>query len=160
MTLSIQGLNDLAGKKVNFNTQGTAAAYSGPLIFSRLGLVNTLLPLVIPSFFGSGFGVFLLHQYFRGIPGELVDAAQIDGANPGQILSRIFLPLSIPAFAALAIFIFLFSWNDLLHPMIYLGNPNTFTFPLGLSRFQNLNQQTNMWTIIMAGARGSFSRSA
>jgi multiple sugar transport system permease protein len=120
--------------------------------FRVIGWLDTLLPLIVPYCFGGAFGIFLLHQFFRGIPQELVDAARIDGASPGQIFLRVMLPLSGPALASLAIFQFLFSWNDLLQPLIYLNTERSFTFPLALTRFKNHVGGQYMWTVILAGA--------
>ncbi len=120
-------------------------------VFEKIHWVNTLLPLIVPAYFGNAFGIFLLYQFFKGIPEELVDAARVDGATPWQIFLRLFLPLSGPALAALAIFTFLASWNDLLGPLIYLNDEKTFTYPLALTRFRNHNGPY-IWTIVSAGA--------
>ena len=90
------------------------------IIYRFLGLYGTQIPLYLPAFLGGAFGTFLLRQYFLTIPGELAEAARIDGASLWTIYWRIYLPLARPALAALAIFTFLFSWNDLFGPLIYL----------------------------------------
>ncbi len=102
------------------------------LLWSRLGLLNTIGPLVIPSFFGHAFSIFLLRQYMLTIPLELDDAARIDGASWFQIFSRVVLPLSAPALGVVTIFNFTLHWNEFLEPLIYLNKPSTFTLPLGL----------------------------
>jgi multiple sugar transport system permease protein len=109
------------------------------LLFKALGWLDTLLPLIVPSFFGGGaFFIFLLRQFFLTIPRELDEAAKIDGANSFQILIRILLPLALPALATVAIFSFLAHWNDFLEPLIFLNKPELFTVALGLRYFQTL----------------------
>jgi multiple sugar transport system permease protein len=108
------------------------------LIFTRLGWVDTILPLTVPLFFGGGaFNIFLLRQFFRTIPEELADAARIDGCSEFGIYWRIVMPLSKPALITVAIFQFLFTWNDLLGPLIYLRSPENFTVALGLASFSS-----------------------
>jgi multiple sugar transport system permease protein len=108
------------------------------IIFTRLGWVNTILPLTIPLFFGGGaFNIFLLRQFFRTIPEELADAARIDGCTEFGIYWRIMLPLSKPALITVAIFTFLNAWNDLLGPVIYLRSPENFTVAAGLASFRS-----------------------
>lgn len=109
------------------------------LLFKALGWLDTLLPLIVPSFFGGGaFFIFLLRQFFLTIPRELDEAAKIDGANSFEVLVRIILPLSLPALATVAIFSFLAHWNDFLEPLIFLNKPELFTVALGLRYFQTL----------------------
>ncbi len=92
-----------------------------PWPFSDSGnWIGTNLPLWVWAFFGGAFGTFLLRQFFLAIPNELADAARVDGANPWQIFLHIYVPLARPALATLAIFQFMWSWNDLLDPLIYL----------------------------------------
>ncbi len=108
------------------------------LIFTQLGWVDTLLPLVVPLFFGGGaFNIFLLRQFFRGIPEDLADAARIDGCSEFGIYWRIMLPLARPALITVAIFTFLGAWNDLLGPIIYLRSPQNFTLAVGLASFRS-----------------------
>jgi multiple sugar transport system permease protein len=108
------------------------------MIFSRLGWVDTILPLVIPPFFGGGaFNIFLLRQFFRTIPEELADAARIDGCSEFGIYWRIMLPLARPALITVGIFTFLGSWNDLIGPIIYLRSPSNFTVAVGLASFRS-----------------------
>ena len=105
-------------------------------LFRSMGWVNTYLPLIVPTFFGIPFYVFLLRQFFLTIPRDLSDAARIDGANELSIFFRIILPLAKPALAAVALFQFLTSWSDFLGPLIYLSNQSRYTVSLGLSFFQ------------------------
>ncbi|AKS47084.1 carbohydrate ABC transporter membrane protein 2, CUT1 family [Octadecabacter temperatus] len=119
------------------------------LIFRWLGLYGTAAPLYLPAFLGGAFGVFLLRQYFRTIPMDLMDAARLDGASLLSIWWRIYLPLARPALAALAIFAFMSSWNDLFTALIYLPSDlEKTTLPVGLSLFQRLYRAE--WTIMMA----------
>lgn len=120
------------------------------VIFSELDLVNTFWPLILPAFLGSPFYIFLLRQFFLQIPPELEDAAHIDGANLGQILWHIMLPLARPAMATVAIFSFQFAWNDFLAPLIYLQDQSKYTLMLGLSFFRS-SFQVN-WAYLMAAS--------
>ena len=90
--------------------------------FNLFGWINTLKPLIVPSFFGSGFFIFMLRQFLLGIPKELDEAARIDGANAFQIYWRIYLPLMKPALILVAIFNILNTWNDYLGPLIFLND--------------------------------------
>lgn len=122
------------------------------VLWSKLGLVNTLWPLMIPAFFGSPFNIFLIRQYMMTIPLEMDDAARIDGAGWFQIYYRIVLPLSAPALGVVAIYAFTYHWNDFLMPLIYLNDSNNFTLSLGLqllnSRYVVEIQQTMAQTIL------------
>lgn len=120
------------------------------IIFNWLGWVGTQLPLWVPAFWGGAFGTFLIRQYFLTIPRELAEAARMDGASLLRIFWEIYLPLAKPALAALALFTFLGSWNDLLHPLIYMpSDMQKTTITVGLSLFQT--QYGGQWTIMMAG---------
>lgn len=121
------------------------------IIFTRLGWVNSILPLTIPLFFGGGaFNVFLLRQFFRTIPEELADAARIDGCSEFGIYWRIMLPLSRPALITVSIFTFLAAWNDLIGPLVYLRTPDTYTVAIGLAQFRGA--MTTRWDLQMAAA--------
>jgi multiple sugar transport system permease protein len=102
------------------------------LLFTRLHWINTLLPLIVPNFFGGAFNIFLLRQYMMTIPLELDDAARIDGAGWFQIYWRIMLPLARPALGVIAVLSFTYHWNDYLYPLIYLNEAKNFTISLGL----------------------------
>lgn len=107
------------------------------LLYKYLGWLDTLLPLWVPAWFGGGaFFVFLMRQFFMALPRELDDAAEIDGAGTVRVFWDILLPLTIPALASVAIFAFLWNWNDFLSPLIYLNSEQHFTLPLGLRFFQ------------------------
>jgi len=120
------------------------------ILFSKDGWVGTHLPLWVPAFWGGAFGTFLLRQFYLTIPIELAESARIDGANIFQIFTHIYLPLSKPAMATLGIFTFMWRWNDLLDPLIYVSELKQLTLTVGLSFFQN--QYGGKWTLMMAGA--------
>jgi ABC-type glycerol-3-phosphate transport system permease component len=121
------------------------------ILFKWLGLIGTQAPLWLPAFWGGAFGTFLMRQFFQTIPIDLAEAARVDGASLLQIFWRIYLPLAKPALAALTIFTFLFSWNDLLGPLIYLPSDlNKTTITVGLALFQT--QYRGQWTLMMAGS--------
>jgi multiple sugar transport system permease protein len=121
------------------------------LIFRALGMYGTQTPLWLPAFMGGAFGTFLLRQYFLTIPIDLAEAARVDGASLMTIFLRVYLPLAKPALAALSIFTFLGSWNNLWGPLIYLPTDLTqTTLPVGLALFQA--QYAGRWTVMMAGS--------
>jgi multiple sugar transport system permease protein len=120
-------------------------------IFKTLGWVDTLLPLIVPAWFGgSPFYVFLFRQFFLTIPLELDEAARVDGASSFWIYARILLPLSGPVIASVAIFSFVGHWNAFLEPLIYLNSTGNFTLALGLRLFRS--QFTGDWNLMMAAA--------
>lgn len=119
------------------------------LIFGRLGLTDSHVPLILPAFF-SAFGVFLLRQFFLTLPRELEESAEIDGCNPFQIYLRIMLPLIKPAIMTLTVFTLMGTWNDYLGPLIYLSTPEKFTMTLGIAYFKGT--YTAQWNMMMAGA--------
>ena len=122
-----------------------------PWPFSDSGnWIGTNLPLWVWAFFGGPFGTFLLRQFFLTIPSDLADAARVDGANHWQIFVQIYVPLAMPALATLAIFQFMWSWNDLLDPLIYLRDLPSYTTTVGLAFFQG--QYIGNWPLMMAGA--------
>jgi multiple sugar transport system permease protein len=107
------------------------------LLFKWLGWLDTLTPLIVPSWFGGGpFFIFLMRQFFLTIPRDYDEAATIDGAGSFQILREILVPLCRPAITTVAIFSFLNHWNSFLEPLIYLNTPERFTVSLGLRFFQ------------------------
>jgi multiple sugar transport system permease protein len=120
------------------------------IIFSKLGLVNNFAPLILPTFFGNAFYIFLLRQAFKQIPPDLEDAAKMDGAGVSQVLLNVILPLSRPALATVAIFTFQAAWNDFLAPLIFLHDQSLYTLQLGLSLFRGAyNVQ---WAYLMASS--------
>lgn len=112
--------------------------------------IGTQEPLWVGAFLGGAFGIFLIRQYFLTIPVELADAARVDGANPWQIFRHVYLPLSGPVLATVAIFTFMWSWNDLLGPLIYLRDLDQYTTTVGLAFLQG--QFIGKWPEMMAGA--------
>jgi len=120
------------------------------LIMQSVGWLDTHWALIVPSYLGGAFGTFLLRQFFLTIPTELEDAARIDGCGHFGIYRRIVLPLSRPALASLAVFVFIYHWNDLLSPVIYLSSRPKMTISVGLALFQSL--RTTQWHLLMAGA--------
>jgi multiple sugar transport system permease protein len=122
------------------------------VIFVRIHWVGTLLPLIVPAFFGDAFSIFLLRQFFLTIPQELSDAARVDGASELQILLRVIVPLAKPALAAVALFQFLYSWNDFFSPLLYAGNnPDAWTLAVALQQFTNLSRGV-LWNLQMAAS--------
>ncbi|MGQ9683175.1 MAG: carbohydrate ABC transporter permease [Anaerolineae bacterium] len=105
------------------------------ILFHRLGWVGGYLPLFVPSLFAEAYYIFLLRQFFMGIPSELSDAARVDGAGDGLILWRIILPMARPALAVVALFQFMWTWSEYLGPLIYLSDRAKYTVTLGLSKF-------------------------
>jgi multiple sugar transport system permease protein len=115
-------------------------------VFNRIGWVGTWLPLIVPVYFSNAYNIFLLRQFFLGIPRDLDEAATIDGAGYFRIFFQIILPNAIPALTAVTLFHFFFAWNDFFGPLIYLaGHPDKFPITVGLTGFNNLySQQTNL----------------
>lgn len=111
---------------------------------------NTPLPLIVPTFFANGFDIFLLRQFFRTIPEELCDAARVDGASEFQIFTQIVLPLSKPVLATIAVFTFLYAWNDFTGPLLFLTSPQNYTMAIGLQDFQG--QHTVAYNLLMAAS--------
>jgi multiple sugar transport system permease protein len=106
------------------------------VLFLNLGWVDTILPLVAPKFLAvDAFFIFLMVQFFRGIPRELDEAAQMDGCSPWRIYWKIMLPLSIPVMTTAAIFTFIWTWDDFFAPLIYLNEMRQYTVMLGLRTF-------------------------
>ncbi len=105
------------------------------VIFDKLGWTNTSLPLIVPAFGGGAFFIFLIMQFISGIPGELDQAAKIDGCGRYGIFFRIILPLIKPAIFTAAIFSFYWKWDDFLGPLLYLNSPSKYTVSLALKMF-------------------------
>jgi multiple sugar transport system permease protein len=120
------------------------------LLFRGLGWTGTYLPLIVPAFFGNAFSIFLLRQFFLGIPHELSDAARIDGCSDVGIFLRIILPLAKPALATVALFSFMGAWTDFQGPLIYLQNDKQYTLAIGLNSF--LGRHGGDWNQLMAAS--------
>ena len=120
------------------------------VLFSKIGWVGTYLPLIVPSFFGNAFNIFLMRQFYLSINNELIEAAEIDGATHLYIWSHLMLPLTKPALITIAINSFNAAWNDFLGPLLYIQDQEKYTLQIGLQVFQN--QATTQWNYLMAGA--------
>jgi multiple sugar transport system permease protein len=118
------------------------------LLFVEIGWYGSYLPLIVPSFTGTAFFIFLIRQYMRTIPRDLDDAARVDGLNTWQIFYRIILPLSAPVLTVCAVFTFLWNWNNLLGPLIYLDNDEKFTVAIGLANL--VTRADTPWNLLMA----------
>lgn len=106
------------------------------ILFAKIGWTGTWLPLLVPAFFANAYDVFLLRQYFMGIPRELDDAAEVDGANPLTTLIRVIIPQAIPAITAVTLFHFFYSWNDYFNPLVYLvGKEDLYPISVGIAKF-------------------------
>lgn len=121
------------------------------MIFKSLGWIGTFMPLWVPAWFGSAFNIFLLRQFFLGIPKELEESAMIDGCTTWGCFWRIMLPLATPALAVVALFHTLAVWNDLVGPLIYLSHQDQYTLALGLQVLQSRSGDTP-WNELMAAA--------
>jgi multiple sugar transport system permease protein len=119
--------------------------------FSKIGWIPSFKPLIIPNFLGDAFSIFLLRQFFMSVPEDLADAARVDGANHWQIMTRIMVPLSKSAIAAIALFNFLYAWNDFFAPLLYAGDdPKLWTLAIGLNEFRG--QHHVEFNLIMAAS--------
>jgi ABC-type glycerol-3-phosphate transport system permease component len=123
------------------------------IIFRDMGLLGTMIPLWIRSFFGNAFLIFVLRQFFLTIPYELDEAAILDGASRLQVLLRVIVPLSKPAIATLGIFTFWWYWNAFLDPLIYINQQEYFTITLALNSFnQQYARSAGYYDRILSGA--------
>ena len=113
------------------------------VLFSKIGWTNTWLPLTVPAWFGYAFFIFLLRQFFMGIPRELDEAARLDGANSWRILWNIVIPLSKPVLATVVIFGFIGNWNNFLQPLIYIRSTDMQVLAVGLNMFRGAFGNTN-----------------
>jgi multiple sugar transport system permease protein len=123
------------------------------ILFSKIGWVNTFLPLTVPAFFGGGAGafyIFLIRQYLRTIPYDLDEAGRIDGASTWQILVRILLPLMKPPLTIVAVFTFTDAYNDFINPLIYLSDNSKYTLAIGLASY--IGQFSSNWNWLMCAS--------
>jgi multiple sugar transport system permease protein len=122
------------------------------IIFAKFGWIPSLKPLIVPSFFAAdAFSIFLLRQFFMSIPRELSEAARVDGGSEFQIMMRVVVPLAKPAIAAVALFNFLYWWNEFFYVLLYVGNePNLWTLSIGLAQFRGLHNVD--WNLMMAAS--------
>src|SRR5690625_515383 len=120
------------------------------VIFHKLEWINTILPLTVPKMLAvDGFFIFLLVQFFRGIPRELDESATMDGCGPFRIYTHIILPLALPALLTTAIFTFMWTWDDFFSQILYLNTVDNFTVPLGLRLFLDAEGQSS-WGVLFA----------
>jgi multiple sugar transport system permease protein len=122
------------------------------IIFKDLGWLNSYKSLVIPTFFGSAYYIFLLRQFFMTIPQDLSDAAKVDGCSELGIFWRVILPLSKPALAVVALFQFMGAWNDYLGPLIFLSREDLYPISLGLQQFRSQFAERLVWPYLMAAS--------
>ena len=129
------------------------------IMWTKLGLTDTFVPLMLPSWFGMGtasifgggmFNIFLLRQFFRTIPKELDEAAFMDGAGHWIIFTRIVVPLSKPALISVGLFTFLNTWNDFINPLIFLSSEKKYTIQLGLRTF--IGMYSSQWNLLMVAS--------
>ncbi len=121
------------------------------LIWKSLGMVNTLTPLWAGNLFGSSFYIFMMRQFFLGVPNELIEAARVDGAGYFRIFFQLMLPIVQPAVLTVAILEFQAKWNDFMTPLIYIQNPALRTLPLGLQLFvQQIGYGQFHWELLFA----------
>ena len=120
------------------------------ILFAHLHWVDTYLPLIVPTFFGNAFFMFLLRQFFLTIPAELGEAVRVDGGSELTIFARVVIPLSTPALAVVALFTFIYTWNDFLGPLVYLRTQSKYTLSIGLSTF--LGEYGSQWSWLMAAS--------
>lgn len=120
------------------------------IIFRQLGWLDTFLPLIVPTFLGNAFYIFLIRQFFLSIPKDLEDAARVDGASSFRILWQIFLPNSAPVMLTVLLFSFVGSWNDFLGPLLYLRKLEQMTVSVGLTMFAGYRSPS--WTAVMAAS--------
>jgi multiple sugar transport system permease protein len=119
------------------------------VMWAKLHLTGTLWPLILPNLLGDAFSIFLLRQFFLTIPEEYIDAARVDGCGEFRILTTVVLRLAKPAIAAVALFSFIFTFNDFFGPLLYTGeNPGNWTVSVGLSQFRTIYQV--QWNLTMA----------
>ncbi|CAH0117910.1 MULTISPECIES: carbohydrate ABC transporter permease [unclassified Paenibacillus] len=122
------------------------------ILFSELGWMDTFLPLIVPAFFGSAYQIFLLRQFFSTLPNELYDSGKIDGCSEFRMFWNIALPLSGPAIATVAIFTFIWTWNDLLAPVLYLSSQEKFTLPIGMAAMISSKFRISPWNLLMCAS--------
>lgn len=118
------------------------------MFFKQVGWIGTLLPLIVPMFFGNAFFIFLLRQFFIAIPYEISEAAHIDGAGELMIYGRIILPLAKPALATVAIFTFMNCWNDFIGPLVFLTDNKLYTLSIGIQQLKSVNDPR--WSLLIA----------
>ena len=125
--------------------------FARDLDWTGVDWIGTLKPLIVPSFFGDAFSIFLLRQFFMTIPKELSDAIRVDGGNDWTILTRVIVPLSKPALAAVGLFNFIYCWNNFYDPLVYVGTaPDSQTLSIAMASFRTMHHV--QWNLTMAAA--------
>lgn len=119
-------------------------------IYAKLGLTNTYVPLILPTFFGKAFYIVIVRQFFNGIPDSLIEAAKIDGANHFICYGKIAMPLCKPVLTTIGIYAFLDAWSDYLYPLIFITKPEKYTLSLGLQQY--MSEYSVDWARLMAAA--------
>ncbi|MCL6547816.1 MAG: carbohydrate ABC transporter permease [Alicyclobacillus sp.] len=117
-------------------------------LFRDLHWINTYWPLIVPAFFGTPLYIFLMRQFYMGLPKDISEAAYIDGAGEFRVFWQIVTPLTKPALISVALFTFLANWTDFLAPLIFLNDSNMFTLSLGLQQYQSTH--FTAWSYLMA----------
>jgi ABC-type glycerol-3-phosphate transport system permease component len=149
--LNAPGKNLLFGLLLaTFMLPGAVTMIPKYILFNYLGWVNTFLPLIVPSWFGESYAIFLMRQFFMSIPRELEEAAIIDGANTLQIIRHIIVPLSTPILAVITVLSFKDIWNDFFGPLLYLNDASKYTLAVGLAYFNG--QYTVQMGLLMAAS--------
>ncbi len=115
-----------------------------------VGWINTWLPLIVPTVLANAYGIFLLRQFFMNVPRELDEAAALDGCNAWTILWRIYVPISGPALASVAVITFVNAWNELLIPLVFVNNTDLMPVSVGIAQLKG--QASASWSWLMAGA--------
>lgn len=113
------------------------------LWFHKLGWINSILPITVPSYFGHAFLIFMMVQFIKGIPADLDEAAKMDGCGRLKIFWKVILPLLKPSLATSAIFSFYWKWDELIGPMLYLTKPNSYTVSVALKQFLDATSVSN-----------------
>ncbi|HEY4537907.1 MAG TPA: carbohydrate ABC transporter permease [Erysipelothrix sp.] len=120
------------------------------ILYSKIGWLNTYLPLIVPAFLGSAFNIFLLRQFYMTISDSVIESAKMEGANHFQIWWHIAMPMIKPALLTIAIYAFNGAWNDFLNPLLYLRDERKYTLQIGLQIFKE--QSSSQWNYLMAGS--------
>lgn len=121
------------------------------ILFKAFGWIDTYYPLIVPNFFGSGFNIFLIMQFMRGIPKDFDESASIDGCNRFMIFWKIILPLVVPSLITVAIFMFYGSWDNFMGPLLYLNTPKKYPVSLALKMFSD-PETVSDWSAMFAMA--------
>ncbi|WP_261808116.1 carbohydrate ABC transporter permease [Paenibacillus sp. N3.4] len=122
------------------------------LLFKELGWVDTFLPVILPTFLGSSYMIFLMRQFFTSLSNEIFDAAKIDGCSELGQWWKIALPLSGPVVASVAVFSFIHSWNDILGQVLYLNSSDKFTLAIGMTSMYASVTRLVPWNLVMVAA--------